>query len=146
MLSLLQEELKKTLKAQDKAAVLAFRNIIGKLKARQIDKGTKLDDKECIQILQSSIKQLKESIRQYTNGGRNDLAESEKFELKLMEKYLPKQLSENEIKLLVQEKIKSTGATSIKDMGSIMGKLMNTFAGSVDGKLVKRIVEQELSL
>ena len=86
MLALLQEELKTAMKAKDKATLTGLRNIIGKLKAQRIDKGEDLTDQECIQILQSSVKQLKDSIEQYEKGGRDDLAEVEAFELKLIEK------------------------------------------------------------
>ena len=108
MLALLQEELKAAMKAKDKATLTGLRNIIGKLKAQRIDKGEDLTDQECIQILQSSVKQLKDSIEQYEKGGRDDLAKVEAFELKLIEKYLPKQLSEEEIRISVQKTIKST--------------------------------------
>ena len=74
MLSLLQKELIKAMKAKEKPTIIGFRNIIGKLKAKKIDKGHDLSKDECIQVLNSSAKQLKESINQYVKGGRNDLA------------------------------------------------------------------------
>ena len=145
MLPLLQEELKAAMKAKDKATLTGLRNIIGKLKAQRIDKGENLTDQECIQILQSSVKQLKDSIEQYEKGGRDDLAEVEAFELKLIEKYLPKQLSEKEIRISVQKTIKSTGAKSMQDMGRVMGSVMKNLAGAVDGKVVQKIVQENLS-
>ena len=145
MLALLQEELKAAMKAKDKATLTGLRNIIGKLKAQRIDKGEDLTDQECIQILQSSVKQLKDSIEQYEKGGRDDLAKVEAFELKLIEKYLPEQLSEEEIRILVQKTIKSTGAKSMQDMGWVMGSIMKNLAGAVDGKVVKKIVQEKLS-
>ena len=145
MLALLQEELKAAMKAKDKATLTGLRNIIGKLKAQRIDKGEDLTDQECIQILQSSIKQLKDSIEQYEKGGRDDLAKVEAFELKLIEKYLPEQLSEEEIRISVQKTIKSTGAKSMQDMGRVMGSVMKNLAGAVDGKVVQKIVQEKLS-
>ena len=145
MLLLLQEELKSAMKAKDKATLTGLRNIIGKLKAQRIDKGEDLTDQECIQILQSSVKQLKDSIEQYEKGGRDDLAKVETFELKLIEKYLPEQLSEEEIRILVQKTIKSTGAKSMQDMGGVMGSVMKNLAGAVDGKVVQKIVQEKLS-
>ena len=145
MLALLQEELKAAMKAKDKATLTGLRNIIGKLKAQRIDKGEDLTDQECIQILQSSVKQLKDSIEQYEKGGRDDLAKVEAFELKLIEKYLPEQLSEEEIRISVQKTIKSTGAKSMQDMGRVMGSVMKNLAGAVDGKVVKKIVQEKLS-
>ena len=100
MLTLLQEELKAAMKAKDKATLTGLRNIIGKFKAQRIDKGEDLAKEEYIQILQSSAKQLKDSIEQYEKGGRDDLAEVEAFELKLIEKYFPKQLSEDDMEML----------------------------------------------
>ena len=145
MLSLLQEELKVAMKAKDKATLTGLRNIIGKLKALRIDKGEDLTKEDYIQILQSSAKQLKDSIEQYEKGGRDDLAKVEAFELKLIEKYLPKQLSEEEIRILVQKTIKSTGAKSMQDMGGVMGSVMKNLAGAVDGKVVQKIVQEKLS-
>ena len=145
MLLLLQEELKAAMKAKDKATLTGLRNIIGKLKAQRIDKGEDLTDQECIQILQSSVKQLKDSIEQYEKGGRDDLAKVEAFELKLIEKYLPEQLSEEEIRISVQKTIKSTGAKSMQDMGRVMGSVMKNLAGAVDGKVVQKIVQDKLS-
>ena len=146
MLSILQEELKTAMKEKNKATLIGLRNIIGKLKTKKIDKGEELSEKECVQILQSSAKQLKESITQYKNGGRDDLAEVEIYELELIKKYLPKQLSQDDIRKIVQKTIKSTGADSIREMGSVMGNVMNQFAGSADGKIVQKIVQEELSL
>ena len=145
MLAILQEELQVAMKAKDKAKLTGLRNIIGKLKARRIDKGEDLTGQECIQILQSSVKQLKDSIEQYEKGGRDDLAKVEAFELKLIEKYLPKQLSEEEIRISVQKTIKSTGAKSMQDMGQVMGSVMKNLAGAVDGKVVQKIVQEKLS-
>ena len=116
MLSLLQEELIVAMKAKDRATLTGLRNIIGKLKAQRIDKGEDLTKEECIQILQSSAKQLKDSIEQYEKGGRDDLAEVEAFELKLIKKYLPEQLSEDEVRVLVQKTIK-TNQISYKGFG-----------------------------
>ena len=145
MLTLLQEELKTAMKAKDKATLTGLRNIIGKLKAQRIDKGEDLTKEEYIQILQSSAKQLKDAIEQYEKGGRDDLAEVETFELKLIEKYLPKQLSEDDVRTLVRKTIKSTEAKSMQDMERVMGAIMKHLAGAADGKMVQRIVQGELS-
>ena len=145
MLSLLQEDLKIAMKAKDKGTLTGLRNIIGKLKARRIDKGEDLTKQECIQILQSSAKQLKDSIEQYEKGGRDELAEVEAFELKLIKKNLPEQLSEDDVLDLVRKTIKSTGAQSMKNMGQVMGDIMKHLAGAADGKMVQRIVQAELN-
>ena len=145
MLDQLQEELKIALKAGEKAKMIGLRNIIGKIKATQIDKGETLTNEESLKILKTAAKQLKESIDQYQKGGRDDLAEKEAFELTLLEKYLPEQLSEEHIRQTVKNIVKNTGAGSMLDMGKVMGATMQELAGSADGKIVQKIVQEELS-
>ena len=145
MLNQLQDELKIAMKAGDKAAMTGLRNIIGKLKASQIDKGEPLTKEETLKILKSAAKQLRESVEQYKKGGRDDLAEKELFELSLLDKYLPEQLSEGKIREIVKETIQASRAESMQDMGRVMGMLMKELAESADGKLVQKIVREELS-
>ena len=145
MLDQLQEELITAMKAGDKPRMTGLRNIIGKLKASQIDKGESLTEEESEKILKSSTKQLKESVEQYQKGGRADLAEKELFEVSLLEKYLPEQISEGKIRDAVKNTIQSSGAESMQDTGRIMGLLMKELAGAADGKLVQKIVQEELS-
>jgi len=145
MLDQLQEELKIAMKAGEKAKMMGLRNIIGKIKATQIDKGETLTDEESLKILKTAAKQLKESLDQYRKGGRDDLAEKEAFELTLLEKYLPEQLSEEQIRQTVKNIVKNTGSGSMQDMGKVMGATMQELAGSADGKIVQKIVQEELS-
>ena len=145
MLNHLQDDLKIALKAGNKATMIGLRNIIGKLKASQIDKGESLTKEEALKILKSAAKQIRESIEQYKKGGRDDLAEKELFELSLLDKYLPEQLSEDKIREIVKETIQASGAESMQDMGRVMGMLMKELAESADGKLVQQIVREELS-
>ncbi len=126
--------------------MIGFRNIIGKLKAAQIDKGEILNDEESMKILKSTTKQLKESIDHYQKGGREELAEKELFELSLIDKYLPEQLSTDEIRKVVKDVVQVTGAESIQDMGRVMGMVMKKLSGTADGKLVQKVVQDELSL
>ncbi len=145
MLNQLRDELKIAMKAGDKAAMTGLRNIIGKLKASQIDKGDPLTNEDALKILKSAAKQLRESVEQYKKGGRDDLVEKELFELLLLDKYLPEQLSEGKIREIVKETIQVSGAESMQDMGRVMGMLMKELAESADGKLVQQIVQEELS-
>ena len=145
MLDQLQEELKIAMKSGEKAKMMGLRNIIGKIKATQIDKGGTLTNEESLKILKTAAKQLKESIDQYQKGGRDDLAEKEAFELTLLEKYLPEQLSEKHIRQTVKNIVKNTGAGSMLDMGKVMGATMQELAGYADGKIVQKIVQEELS-
>jgi len=145
MLNQLQDELKKAVKSKDRASMTGLRNIIGKLKTSQIDKGEPLTKDETLKILKSASKQLKESVEQYQKGDRDDLAEKELFELSLLEKYLPEQLSEVEIRKIIIKTIQTSGAESMQDMGRVMGILMKELADSADGRLVQQIVQKELS-
>ena len=145
MLNHLQDELKIAMKAGDKATMTGLRNIIGKLKASQIDKGEPLIKEETLKILKSAAKQLRESVEQYKKGGRDDLAEIELFELSLLDKYLPNQLSDGEIRKIVKKNIRDSGAESMQDMGRVMGILMKELSDSADGKLVQKIVHEELN-
>lgn len=145
MLSLLQNKLIEAMKNKDKPTITGIRNIIGKIKAKKIDKGADLTNEECLQILNSSAKQLKESISQYEKAERKDLADIEKFELSILEKFLPEQLSKEKIRLIVKATIEKTNAESIQDMGRVMGMVMKEVMGATDGKIVKEIVQEELS-
>tara|TARA_B100001250_G_scaffold215099_1_gene184560 strand:+ start:420 stop:857 length:438 start_codon:yes stop_codon:yes gene_type:complete len=144
MLDKLQTELIASMKAGDKSRTLGLRNIIGKIKAVQIDKGETLTSEESLKILKSSAKQLKESIKQYQEGNRDDLAEKEIFELSILEKYLPEQLSEEEVRQKIKAIIEDMGAKSMQDMGKVMGAAMKNLASLADGKIVQKIVTEEL--
>ena len=144
MLDKLQSELITAMKAGDKSRILGLRNIIGKIKAVQIDKGEILTSEESLKILKSSAKQLKESIKQYKQGNREDLAEKEIFELSILEKYLPEQLSEEEIRGKIKKIIEEMGGQSMQDMGKIMGAAMKNLGNLADGKIVQKIVTEEL--
>ena len=144
MLDKLQTELITAMKAGDKSRTLGLRNIIGKIKADQIDKGEILTSEESLKILKSSAKQLKESIKQYKQGNREDLAEKEMFELSILEKYLPEQLSEEEIRGKIKKVIEEMGAQSMQDMGKVMGAAMKNLGNLADGKIVQKIVTEEL--
>ena len=145
MLNQLQEELKLAMKSGNKAAMTGFRNIIGKIKTAQIDKGESLSFEQSLKILKSAAKQLRESVEHYNKGGREDLAEKELFELSIVEKFLPKQLSDDNIRKIVKETIQTAGAESMQDMGRVMGILMKELSDSVDGKLVQQMVREELN-
>ena len=144
MIELITNDLKLAMKSQNKPEIIGLRNLLGKLKAKQIDKGSDLEDIECIKILTSAAKQLKDSIEQYSNANRLDLAEKETYELTLVQKYLPEQMNENDVKKEILIIIKENNATSMSDMGKIMGIAMNKFSGSVDGNIVQKIVKEEL--
>jgi len=144
MIEQITQDLKAAMKLQDKPKILGLRNLLGKLKAQQIDKGEQLSDPECIKILNSSAKQLKDSIEQYSNANRLDLIEKEKYELSIVQNYLPEPVSENDLTNKILEIIKEKNAQSMADMGKIMGAVMSEFSGAVDGKIVQKIVKENL--
>ena len=108
-------------------------------------KGSQLTDEEIIDVITSEIKKRKDSVAAYEMGKREDLVKKEKEEIEILQKYLPEQLSEEEIKRIVKEAIKKTVAKEIKDMGKVMAELMPKIKGRADGSLVSKIVKELLT-
>jgi len=132
------------MKKGNKLQSTALRTALAKLKDKRIEKREDLTREEEIKVLQSLVKQRKESIALYLQGNRQELAENEEKEILVYEYYLPKMLSPEEIKVLVEKIIKDVGATSMSDMGKIMPVLMKEGAGRVDGKLAQHFVKEIL--
>jgi len=141
----IQKEMYKAMKEKEKERINALRNIIGKLKYRYIDKGDKLNEHEEIKVIQSLAKQRRESIEMYKQGGRNDLVETERKELSIIEEYLPQAMNEEEVRQLVRETVKETGAESISELGKVMPLIMKKGAGKVDGKIAQKTLRELLS-
>jgi uncharacterized protein YqeY len=141
----IEENLKSAMKNKDAERLSTLRMVKTALKNREIDKMAALTDEEAIKVLQSMVKQRRESIEQYNQGGRAELAEKEAAEIKVIEEYLPAALGEDAITKLVEETIAETGATSMKEMGNVMKVVMAKLAGqTVDGKVVNQIVKSKL--
>ena len=140
----IQEDLKAAMKRGDRATVSALRLIIAALKQKEIDTRKVLTDSEAIAILNRLSKQRKDSISQYLAASRNDLASVEENELKIIENYLPEQLSSEEIEAKVLSAIESIGAQSLKDMGKVMAKLKVDLQGNADMSLVSEITKKNL--
>jgi hypothetical protein len=115
------------------------------LKEKDLEKESQLTDEEIIQVVFSEIKKRKESVLLFEKGKREDLAKKEKKEMEILEKYLPEQMSEEEIKKIAQEVIKKIGAKEPKDMGRVMGQLMPKLKGKAEGGLVSKIVKELLA-
>lgn len=109
------------------------------------DAPSELTEGDIQKIIQKLVKQRKDSADQYTAAGRQDLADNELAEMEVMQEYLPKQLTEDEISVEVKKVIEETGASTMKDMGKVMGIINKRFAGQVDGKVVSIIVKNALS-
>ncbi len=141
----LKADMKEAMKAKDKIKLSTIRMINSLIKNAEIEKRGELTDEEIIQLLMKYAKQRKESIEMYEKGGRQDLVEKEKAELAVVESYLPKQMSEEEIREIVKQTIEEVGASSIKDMGKVMKAVMPKVKGRADGSVVNRIVKELLS-
>jgi len=141
----LKEDMKAALKAKDKEKLSVIRMLHSLIKNAEIDKRGELTDEEIISLLMKYAKQRRESIELYEKGGRQDLVEKERRELQIVESYLPKQMSEEEIRELVAKVIEEVGASSPKDIGKVMQAVMPKVKGRADGSLVNRIVRELLA-
>ena len=132
------------MKAGEKESTNTLRITLAKLKDKQIEKRDDLTEEEVIKIIQTLVKQRKESIELYVQGGRNELADIEKNEIALLKKYLPQMISENDIKNIVETVINEVGATSMSDMGKIMPEVMKRGKGLIDGRIAQKFVQEYL--
>ena len=132
------------MKAGEKESTNTLRITLAKLKDKQIEKRDNLTEEEVIKIIQTLVKQRKESIELYVQGGRNELADIEKNEIALLKKYLPQMISENDIKNIVETVINEVGATSMSDMGKIMPEVMKRGKGLIDGRIAQKFVQESL--
>jgi hypothetical protein len=140
----LNEDMKQAMKSQDKFRLSVIRMIRSAIKNIEIEQKRTLNDDEVIDILSREIKQRKDSLQEFEKAGREDLAENVKVEIAIIGEYLPRQLSEEEIKVIVQETIQEVGASSKSEIGKVMGALMPKVKGRADGKLVNQWVQKLL--
>jgi uncharacterized protein YqeY len=143
----IQEDIKAAMKSHDAVATAATRAIKGEILLFKTSEGgsKEVSDGDILKMIQKLIKQRKESAEQFTAAGRQELADNELAEAAVMEKYLPKQLSEAEVEDKVKEIIAQVGATSIKDMGKVMGAANKALAGQSDGRTISTVVKKLLS-
>ena len=141
---LIEEAVKVSMKNRDKEITSTLRMAISELKKEEIDKRIDLEDEQVIQILQRMIKQRKDSYSQFSDAGRNELAEKEENEINILSDFLPEQLSEEELNSIVKEVIKETAASGPQDMGKVMGSLKQRIQGNADMGLVSKIVKGNL--
>lgn len=152
---MIRDELKKQLieamKAKDDKKTATIRLINAAIKQKDIEarpsgKTDGIDDAAILSLMQSMIKQRKESIDMYTKGGRNDLAVAEQSEIDIIQSFLPKQMSEEEIRSAIALVITETGASSIKDMGKVMGALRGKYAGQMDFGVASGLIKNALDI
>jgi len=138
----IQNDMYNAMKSGDKQKANALRTALAKLKDKKIEKREDLTKEEEIKVLQTLVKQRKESIELYEKGGRNELAEVEQKELEILNNYLPKMMADDEIKNIVKSVIDEVGATSMADMGKIMPEVMIRGKGLIDGKSAQKFVQE----
>jgi uncharacterized protein YqeY len=141
----LTEEMKGAMKSQDKLKLSTIRMLLSAVKYKEIDLGKALSEEEIIETVTSSVKQRKDSIEQFKSAGRKDLVEKEEAELKILQGFLPEQLSVEEVEAEIDRAVAEAGASGMKDLGKVMKLLMPKVTGRADGKMVSDKVRERLS-
>ena len=136
--------MKSSMKSGDKARLLVIRTMLAAIKQIEVDERIELDDNRIIAVLDKMSKQRRESIEQFSKGSRDDLIAIEEFELQIIKEYLPEALSEIEINELVEQSIQTSEASSIKDMGKVMGILKPQLQGRADMAKVSQLIKSRL--
>ena len=145
LLPLIQEAVKTAMRNRDKEIVTTLRMAISELKKEEIDKKVTLDDVFVISILQRMIKQRKDAASQFQEANRPELAEKERNEITMLSEFLPEQMSEEDLLQIVKEEIISSNASSMQDIGKIMGSLKIKLLGKADMSTVSKLVKEQLS-
>lgn len=148
--NILSESLKEAMRAKDKCAIATLRLVLAALKDRDIatradGEKTEVDETEILSMLETMVKQRRESIKMYDQGGRPELAEQERNEIEIIERFLPKQLDDGEVEDAVGAAIEAVGADSLKQMGKVMAALRDRYAGQMDFGKAGAIAKQRLS-
>ena len=145
LLSDIKQDLKQAMLDKNDLERDTIRMFLAEVQRFEIDSKEEADDVKAIQIINKMIKQRNDSISQFKSGGRDDLAAKEEKEVQILSKYKPEQLNEEEVINKVKEAIESSGASSMQDMGMVMGVLNSSLAGSADMGMVSKIVKEELA-
>ena len=143
---LIEEAVKLSMRERNKDKTSTLRMAVSELKKEEIDTRTEITDETSIRILQRMIKQRKESMSQFNDAGREELAEKEALEISILEEFMPQQMEEDEIRIIVSKVIETSGATNPKDIGKVMGMLKSEFQGKADMGLVSKIVKESLTI
>ena len=145
MLKLLQDEMKKAMKAKDKVRLSTIRMLISAVKNEAIAKKQELATEDIIAVIQREIKQRRNAIEDFRKGERDDLVRENEAEIAVLEEFLPKQLSDEEIETLARQIANEVNAATLKDLGKVMGKIMPLVKGKADGTRVQTIVKKILA-
>ncbi len=140
----IQSDMYAAMKGGDKSKANTLRTTLAKLKDKKIEKRDDLTEQEEIKVIQTLVKQRKESVELYEKGGRSELANAEKAEMEILNGYLPQMMSADDIKAIVQSVAEEVGATSMADMGKVMPEVMKRGKGLIDGKSAQKFVREIL--
>ncbi len=140
----LNEEMKRAMKAQDKGRLSAIRMARGAIRDKEINDQKELEDDGVLEVIASQIKKRKDALEQLRKSDRSEVVEAEEAQIQVLQEFLPTQLSEAEIETLVVKVIAETNATSMRDMGKVMGKLIPQLRGKADHSVVSQMVRQKL--
>jgi uncharacterized protein YqeY len=140
----IQQDVKDAMRSKDKPRLAAIRLITAAIKQREVDERIELDDAQVTTVLDKMAKQRRESISQFEKAGRDDLIAQEVMELEIIQSYLPEQLGEDEINALIDSAMQATGASSVKDMGKVMGQLKPKLQGRADMSAVSALIKARL--
>jgi uncharacterized protein YqeY len=140
----IQQDMKDALRAAEKARLATIRLILAAIKQKEVDERKELDDVEIALVLERMVKQRRESISQFEKAGRTDLVDQETAELAVIQPYLPEQLSESELNVLIEDALTQSGAVSIKDMGKVMTLLKPRIQGRADMGTVSALIKARL--
>lgn len=138
------EQVKTSMKARELEKVKVLRNVQSVIKQIEIDRKVELDDAGVLEILQKQLKQRQESLNVFQDNGREDLAQKEQFEIDIINEFMPQQMSEAELTALINEEIAAQGASSMQDMGKVMGALKSKTAGRADPAVMSQLVKKAL--
>ena len=139
------DDMKSAMKAKDKEFLRATRMIIEAIKQKEVDERVELNDSQVLTVINKMVKQRKDSISQFDLAGRTDLVEIEEAELEIIKKYMPEQLSDEEVEIFVDKAINDSGSDSMKDMGKLMGMLKGQLDGKADMGAVSQLIKSKLS-
>lgn len=139
------DDMKSAMRAKDMSRLAAIRLLQAAIKQREVDERIELDDAQVVSVIEKMLKQRKDSITQYEAANRMDLADVEKFEVSVLQAYMPQALSEDEVAQLVGEAISSSGAAGVKDMGKVMAAVRPLVAGRADMGVVSALIKAKLS-
>jgi uncharacterized protein YqeY len=140
----LTDDMKAAMRNKDKSRLGVVRLVLSAIKQREVDERIELDDTQVLAVLDKMVKQRRDSVKQYEEAGRQELADQENYEISILQEYLPAALGEDEIDALIKAAIESTGASSMKEMGQVMGVLKPQVQGRADMAAVSQRIKSQL--